>query len=108
MPKSDNHVKTFDWEQDEKMIFSGVNKVAGFEVRSEEYLHWWTFLGYFSEMGEGLFTVVTNIRCKRAKGKKLEKWEQDFYREHYSMIEIRRRLSKEEQAEQDFVDSLFE
>lgn len=108
MPKSDNHVKTFDWEQDEKMIFSGVNKVAGFEVRSEEYLHWWTFLGYFSEMGEGLFSLITNIRSKRAKGKKLEKWEQDFYREHYSMIEIRRRLSKEEQAEQDFVDSLFE
>ena len=108
MPKKDQHAKTLDWEQDEKMVFSAVNKTAGFEVRAVEYLHWWTFLGYFAETGEGLLSTVMSIRNKRAKGKKLDKWEEEFLREHRNLIEIRRRLTKEEQAENDFVDSLFE
>lgn len=108
MPKYEQHVKTFDWEQDEKMIFSGVNKVAGQEVRADEYLHWWTFLGYFSETGDGMLSTVMNIRSKIAKGKKLEKYEEEFVREHPELIELRRKLTKEEQAEIDFVNSLFE
>ena len=30
--------KTFDWKQDESIIFSAVNKSAGFETRSAEYI----------------------------------------------------------------------
>ena len=41
-----NH-KLMDWKQDEQLIASAVNKVAGTEVRSVEYLHWWTFMGYY-------------------------------------------------------------
>lgn len=108
IPKVENHVKTLDWEQDERIIFPAVNKTAGCEVRSVEYMHWWTFLGYFAETGEGLLSTVMNIRSKRGKGKTLEKWEKDFVREHSELIEIRRRLTKEEQAENEFVDSLFD
>lgn len=34
---------TYNWTQDEQMIFSAVNKVACRETRELEYLHWWTF-----------------------------------------------------------------
>ena len=59
---------TYNWTQDEQMIFSAVNKVAGRETRELEYLHWWTFLGYFNEVGEGTFSFIVGIRHK------LNKW----------------------------------
>ncbi|MDE7105079.1 MAG: bacteriophage Gp15 family protein, partial [Ruminococcus sp.] len=38
--KNDVHkVKIIDWEQDEPLYFSAVNKVAGFETRSVKFLH---------------------------------------------------------------------
>lgn len=73
-------------------------------------MHWWTFLGYFSEVGDGLFSQVINIRQKRAKGKKLEKWELDFYNEHKELVDIKEKLTPEEQAEldaeEDFINNL--
>ena len=108
--KETNHrraKKVMDWEQDEHLIFSAVNKVAGYETRAEEYLHWWTFLGYFNEIGEGLFSTVINIRQKKNKGKKLEKHEQEFYRENKTLIDIKIRLTAEEQAELDYWNKLL-
>jgi len=99
--------KVIDWEQDEQMIFSAVNKVAGKETRAAEYVHWWTFLGYFNEIGEGLLTAVINIRQKKNKGKKLEKYEQEFYRENKALIDIKKRLSAEEQAEKEYLEKLL-
>ena len=53
--------KTIDWNKDSQMICSAVNKVAHTEVRSIEYLHWWTFMGYFSEVGESVLSTVVSI-----------------------------------------------
>ena len=44
-------------------------------LRAEKYMHWWTFLGYFMEVEDGLFSQVLSIRQKKARHKKLEKWE---------------------------------
>lgn len=108
IPKSPkNSRKVFDWKQDESLIFSAVNKSAGFETRSAEYIHWWTFLGYFSEIGEGLFSQVVNIRTKKSKGRKLEKWEREFYAEHREMIDLKRICSGDEQAEIDRLNKLL-
>lgn len=107
MSKKSVNAKIIDWTQDEKIIFPAVNRVAGFEVRSIRYLHWWTFLGYFSETGEGLLSTVLSIRSKKAKGKALDKYEQSIYREHRELIDIKHKLSSEEQAEIDFVNSLL-
>ena len=52
-------------------------------------------------MGECLYSQVLNIRQKRAKGKKLEKWEQEFFHSHKELIVIREKLTAEEQAELD-------
>lgn len=101
-------VKLIDWEQDEPILFPAVNKVAGVEVRAIENLHWWTFMGYFMEIEEGTFSLVIGIRQKRAKGKKLEKWEQEFYRNNKALCDIRKRYSAEEQAEIDRYKKLFE
>ena len=99
MPKSKAEpVKTMDWQQDAHMLFPAVNKVAGFEIRDCPFLHWWTFLGLFCEIGDGLFATVLHIRQKRAHSKPLDKWEQEFYSRNAALIDI---ISEEQQAEID-------
>lgn len=100
-------VKIIDWEQDESLLFPEINKVAGTEVRLLDYLHWWTFLGYLSTMGEGLYPQIINIRQKRAKSKKLEKWEIEFFNSHKELVVIHEKLTKEEQAELDNEEKLL-
>ena len=108
MPKSKQAPSPMmDWEQDQYIIFPALNKVAGYEIRSVKYLHWWSLLGLFHEIDEGLYSQVMNIRAKKAKGKKLEKWEREFYIEHTELINIKRKLTAEEQAELDFINSLI-
>lgn len=107
MPKTELNAKTLDWEQDEGMIFAAVNKTAGFEVRSVKYMHWWTFLGYFSESGDTLLSTVMHLRQKMAKKKSLDKWEREFVNEHRRLVMIQRKKTDEEKAEEDFVNSLF-
>lgn len=85
-----------DWEQDASAIISGVNKVAGCEIRSLRFLHWWTFLGYFNEIGEGQFHTIVSIRDKKSRGKKLEKWEQEYYQENKSRIDLKKKHTSEE------------
>lgn len=99
--------KVMDWEQDEQLIFASVNKVAGCELREKEYLHWWTFLGLFNEIGEGLFSAVVNIRSKKNKGKKLDKGEKEFYQNNKALIDLRKKYSAREQKDLDEVNKLF-
>ena len=70
--------KLIDWEKDSQMICSAINKVANTEIRSEPYIHWWTFMGYYSAVGESLLSNVVSIRDKMMRGKKLEKHEREF------------------------------
>ena len=80
--------KLIDWEQDALLIITDVNKVAGKEIRAEKFLHWWTFVSYFNGIGEGQLSTVVGIRSKKAKGKKLEKSEQEYYREHKADVDF--------------------
>ena len=93
--------RVMDWEQDESIMFPAVNKVAGFEVRTARYVHWWTFMGYYMEISDGVFAQVLNLRLKRAKGKKLEKSELEFARENARLIKIRAPESAEDKAEKE-------
>lgn len=99
---------TYDWEHDEQMIFSAVNNVAKKEVRELEYLHWWTFLGYFNEVGEGTFSYIVGIRNKLNKGKKLEKHEREFLNDNKDMVLIKKKLSREEQKQEEEYQSLLD
>ena len=91
---------TMDWEQDAPIIIPALNRVLGTEVRAVEYMHWWTFLGAYMEIGESFFANVVSIRQKRANGKKLDKWEQEFYLENREVILLKKKLSKEELEEE--------
>lgn len=91
---------TYSWQKDEQIIFSAVNKVAGTEVRSLDYLHWWTFLGYFNEIGEGTFSFIVGIRHKLNKGKKLEKYEREFLSHNKEMVKLERPKTREELEEE--------
>ena len=79
--KKMNH-KLIDWEQDSQIICSAINKVANKEVRAEPYIHWWTFMGYYSAVGESLLSTIVSIRDKIVRGKKLEKHERIFRQEN--------------------------
>lgn len=94
-------LRTFDWEQDASIIIPAINKVAGHEVRADKYMHWWTFLGCFMEIGESVFTTVQGLRYKRAKRQKLEPWEREFVRENKALVELKEKYTQEEIAEQE-------
>ena len=72
-----NH-KLIDWEQDEQLIASAINNVANMEIRTVDYMHWWTFMGHYISVGESVLSTVVQIRSKLVEGKKLEKHEQEF------------------------------
>lgn len=107
MPDERKSPRTMDWEQDAPILFPAVNKVAGREVRATRYLHWWTFMGYFMEISEGVFSNVLNIRRKKAKGKKLEKHEREFWAANKDICVLRPKLTEEEQAAKDQLEAML-
>lgn len=90
-----------DWEQDAHLIIPEINKQIGngIDVRSLPTMHWWTFLGYYMGIGESAFTTIMGIRSKKARGKRLEKWEQDYERENKNIVNLRPKLTAQEQKE---------
>lgn len=92
------------WEQDFPHIVAPVNRVLGEEIRAVEYdiemntggLHWWTFLSAYYEIGDCLFAQIVRIREKKAKGKKLDKSEQEFYKKNRDIIDIKRHYTEAE------------
>lgn len=94
--KAKTEQPVYDWIKDEQIIFSAVNKVAGVETRAVPYIHWWTFLGYFSEVGESTFSFIVGIRNKLNRGTKLEKTEREFYNSNRDIVKLEPSKSKEE------------
>lgn len=92
-----HHPKLIDWKQDSSIIIPAVNKVAHMEVRALPYMHWWTFFSYFMEVGESLLGTVISYRSNRAKGKKKEKWEIEFYKENKNLIDFHEQQTRSEE-----------
>lgn len=99
--------RVMDWEQDESIMFPAINKVAGFETRAAEYLHWWTFVGYYMEISDGVFSHVLGMRVKKAKRKKLDKWEQEYWNANKGICVLKPKLTAEEQAEKDRLNAML-
>jgi hypothetical protein len=101
--------KLVDWEQDFPYIIAPINRVLGYETRSVSYdpdtntggVHWWTFLSAYTEIGDCLFAQIVGIRSKKAKGKRLDKSEQEFYRKNKSIVDIKVHYTD---AEEDLVN----
>jgi len=89
-----------DWEKDEMLLFPAINRVAGFEVRSVEYMHWWTFMGFFQGINsDDTYGFILSIRQKRAKHKKLEKYEQEFFNANRELCDLHFKTKKDIDAE---------
>ena len=102
-----NSTKLVDWEQDFPYIIGSINRTAGYEVRAVPYLHWWTFLSYFHAIGEGQFSTIVSIRDKLRRGKPLEKYEKEYYRENKSKVDLKKRYSAEEIAEREALEKML-
>ena len=99
--------RLLDWEADAPAIIADVNKAAGKEIRSVPYIHWWTFLSWFHAIGEGQLSTLVSIRQKLQKGKKLEGWEKEFYRENKKRVDLPKKYSAKELAEQERLKALL-
>ena len=103
-PDSKPRHRLMDWEQDAPLIIPAVNKIAGQEVRALKYLHWWTFLGFFMEIGESQFSQIVSIRQKKAKRVKLEKREKEYERENHSLIHLKVKETEDARAERESIE----
>lgn len=90
--------KLMDWEQDFSLIAAPVNRVLGFDCRDVPYLHWWSFLAAYNEIGDCLFAQVVGIRRKKSKGQKLDKSEQAFASENPDLVNFKVKTTASEDA----------
>lgn len=90
-------VKLMDWEQDFRYIVPPVNRVLNTEIRDIPYLHWWTFIGAYNEIGDCLFAQIVQIRDKKAKGKKLNKEEREWYKHNREKVDFKTKYSAAEE-----------
>lgn len=88
--------KLMDWEQDFQLVAGAINITAGMEVRAVEYMHWWTFVGYYMNIGDSMFAQVVSIRRKLQKGIKLDKEEREFHCVNRELIDLRIEETPEE------------
>lgn len=90
--------RLMDWEQDFPYIIAPVNRVLGQESRQADYLHWWTFLSAYMEIGECTFAQIVHIRDMRNRGKSLDKADKEWYRRNQKLVDLRTRYTSEEEA----------
>lgn len=83
-----NKQSIMSWEKDFDIIASAINKDTVEDIREVPYMHWWTFIGKYMEIGESVFSTVVSIRDKMRKGEKLEKWEREFYSNNKNRVDL--------------------
>ena len=98
-PGNQQNRKLMDWEQDSQLICAAVNKVANTEIRSVDYMHWWTFMGYYLSIGECLYSTIISIRDKIVSGKKLEKHEREFKQKNPKYFNWNSKTTEQKEAD---------
>lgn len=87
--KGKNGPRLMDWSQDYPYIIGPVNKAIGHEIRGDAYLHWWTFLSAYMDIGDCLFAQIIRIRQLIAEGKKLEKADRIWYQKNRDLVDLK-------------------
>ena len=96
-PNQTKSARLVDWEKDFRYIVSPVNRVLGFEIRAVEYLHWWTFIGAYMEIGgDCTFAQIIRIRNAKASGRALDKQDQEWYAKNRDLVDIKNTYTKED------------
>ena len=95
---ANNKPPLMDWQHDFPQLAPPISRVLGYSVRDvNNYTHYYDFIGAYMEIGDCTFANIVSIRNKRMKGKKLERWEQEFYQEHKKMIDLPQKLTTEDE-----------
>jgi hypothetical protein len=95
---NDSKPQLMDWHKDFNQVVQPINRIIGYDVRlPNQYTHWWSFIGAYMEIGECTFSTIVSIRSKKAKHQKLEKWEEEFCREHPELIALPQKFTQEEE-----------
>lgn len=89
--------RLMDWEQDFPYIISPVNRVIGHEIRADAYLHWWTFLSAYMEIGECTFAQIVHIRDAKTRGKRLDDSDREWYRRNQKLVDLKTRYTSAEE-----------
>lgn len=102
--ENDNEQKKpplMNWQHDFPILAPPISRVLGYDIRMpEKFTHWYTLVGAYSEIGECTFSTVITIRKKKQNGKRLEKYEEAFYRENKDLVDLptSTQLTSEEEA----------
>lgn len=96
-PDEKSSPRLLDWEQDFPFIISPVNRVIGHEIRADTYLHWWTFLSAYMEIGECTFAQIVHIRDAKNRGKPLGASDKEWYRRNQDIVDLKTRYTSAEE-----------
>lgn len=88
--------KLMDWKQDFAYIVGPVNQILGKEIRNLKYMHWWTFMAAYTEIGDCTFSKILSIRMKRSKGMRLDKGEREWYIKNREIVDFQTHYTDEE------------
>ena len=89
--------RLMDWEKDFPYIIAPVNRVVGHEIRADNHFHWWSFLAAYMEIGECTFAQIVHIRDQQHKGKTLEKFDRDWYRQNRDLVDLKTKITSAEE-----------
>ncbi len=86
-----------DWEQDFPYIVAPINRVTGMEIRAVEYMHWWTFLAAYQEIGDCTFAQVVRVRDRLARSQNLDMQDREWYRRNRQLVDFKRKYTEAEE-----------
>lgn len=86
-----------NWEYDFPYIIAPINRVIGRDVRGDEYMHWWTFLAAFNEIGDCTLAQIVRIRKLKRQGKLKDKSDIAWYKQNKDLVDIPVKLTTEEE-----------
>lgn len=92
-----NHPRLMDWQQDFPLIIAPVNRIMGHDIRGDEYVHWWSFLAAYGEIGECTWAQVVHIRDAKARGRPLDKTDQEWYRKNKKLVDLDQKITTQEE-----------
>lgn len=102
-----NGCRMYSFSQDERHIFSGVDKVLNGRLSRGEYVHWWEFVFAFMELPEDcMMSKILYFRSRRNAGK-LTKEEREVWTKNRELFELEEpQTAKEKEQFEEFMGRL--
>lgn len=96
-----NGRRMYSFRQDERYIFSGVDKVLNGRLSRGEFVHWWEFVFAFMELPENcMMSKILYYRSRRNAGK-LTKEEREVWAKNRELFELEEMQTAEEKEKED-------